>query len=81
MTTITATDKVLKVAYKTADGAYGVYDTSAEVGSDSGTTKPFDEVTLQVGESFTLPAGGTIVRTVQMGLDGSETPVDVEAGG
>ena len=79
MTTITATDKVLKVAFKTADGVYGVYDTSAEVGSDSGTTKPFDEVTLQVGESFTLPAGGTLIRTVQMGLDGSETPVEAGA--
>lgn len=61
-TTITATDRDIKVQYKEAGKTY-----NTDVGDAGSNSNPFDEVTVAAGSSWTAPAGSTIIGQSEMG--------------
>lgn len=68
---ITATTNQLKVALRKPGRIYNDLRGNAEVGDfDDGvnTSHPFDEVLVNPGESFDLPAGAELVFVKEMGV-------------
>lgn len=68
---ITATSFALTVAYQLAGVAYGV---SGQTTADDGTNNPFEQVTVQPGETFELPAGAKLIFSKEIGL--GEAPAE-----
>lgn len=59
---ISATSKRLKVAYRQPNKQYGVNRGDGETFDEGKTTSyPFDEIDVELGQTWELPEGGTLV--------------------